>query len=177
MHTCCAPCISHVRDVLCSDFDVISYFYNPNIYPMDEYRARLQELRRFSLLMDFPLHEGEYDQENWQERVRPFASLGERSERCWQCYRIRLDRSFRFARDNGITIVTTVLSISPHKDARMINQIGRELADSYNMEFLEADFKKKNGYKKSVDLSRMYGFYRQNYCGCIYSMKERAGNE
>ena len=176
LHTCCAPCFSYTYEVLKDSFHVVPYYYNPNISPEREYRKRLSELENFTRQLNLDLHIGNYDIRRWTERIKPFRFLGERSERCWNCYQFRLEGSFQFALKNGFEIVTTVLSISPHKDASVINRIGKELEMKYNVEFLEADFKKNNGFKKSVELSRRYGFYRQSYCGCIYSKMERDKN-
>lgn len=173
LHACCAPCISHVYESLKDRYRVHACFYNPNIAPAKEYHLRLHELRKFSELKGFPLIEGEYDFRNWVKNVRDYRFYGERSPRCWQCYRLRLEETFRIALSLNIDLVGTVLSISPHKNAEMINRIGAELSAQYGIGFLEADFKKNDGFKKSVELSRQHGFYRQGYCGCIYSKLER----
>jgi predicted adenine nucleotide alpha hydrolase (AANH) superfamily ATPase len=159
--------------LLRDEYEVISFFYNPNISPPREYEKRFHELQQFALKSGFPLVEGPRDSRNWTERVRNFRFEGERSVRCRECYRIRLEETFKEAVKRQIEIVTTVLSVSPHKDAVMINAIGRELSALYNISFLEADFKKKNGFKKSVEISKENGFYRQAYCGCVYSQHQR----
>ncbi len=173
LHACCAPCISHVYESLKDMYQVHAYFFNPNIAPRNEYSKRLDELKRFAELKDFPLIEGEYTFRSWVKKVRDYRFYGERSRRCWHCYRIRLEETFRKAVSLDIDTVATVLSISPHKDAEMINSIGAELSEKYGVAFLEADFKKNDGFKKSVELSKKYRFYRQEYCGCIYSSLER----
>ncbi len=173
LHTCCAPCIGYVYQLLHDEYEVISFFYNPNISPPSEYEKRLYELQQFAFKSGFPLVEGPRDSRNWTERVKEYRFEGERSRRCRECYRIRLEETFKEAGKRKIDIVTTVLSISPHKDAMMINSIGKELSVLYNIAFLEADFKKKNGFKKSVEISKENGFYRQNYCGCVYSQHQR----
>lgn len=152
---------------------VTAFYYNPNIAPRPEYDKRLIELERFAALKRFSLAVGAYNKSAWSERVQPYRFCGEKSERCWECYRIRLEESFTKAGELGIDAVTTTLTVSPHKDAVMINRIGKELESSKGIEFIAGDFKKENGYKRSVELSRAYGFYRQNYCGCIYSKRER----
>ena len=176
IHTCCAPCFGKVFEELLPSCNVISFFYNPNIAPEFEYNKRLEELRRFSKVKDFEINIGEYDNKRWTTSIRGYRFLGERSERCWECYRIRLEGTFRFAQKKQISMVGTVLSISPHKDADVINSIGKELAQKYGIEFFEANFKKGSGYKKAMEISKKYGFYRQNYCGCIYSKMERGKN-
>ncbi len=153
-----------------------AFFYNPNISLSSEYRLRLGELRVYAEKTGLPLVEGNYDRGRWASLARPFARLGERSERCWVCYRMRLEETFARARSDGFGAVAATLSISPHKNAERINAIGRELSARHGVEFLEADFKKNDGYKKSVEISRREGFYRQQYCGCIYSKMEREGN-
>lgn len=173
LHTCCAPCISHVYELLKESFEPVAFYFNPNIAPEDEYLKRFHELQVYSEKRGFPLIEGEYRLREWVRAVRDYRFYGERSPRCWICYRIRLEETFKKAEALGIDIVATVLSISPHKDAVMINRIGRELAGKYGIEFFEADFKKNNGFKKSVELSKANDFYRQEYCGCIYSKMER----
>jgi len=176
VHACCAPCMSYVYELLADSYSVTVFYYNPNIAPHSEYDRRFAELERFADLKKFPLFVGSYDIGEWTERVKEYRFCGEKSQRCWGCYRMRLDESFKKAGELGIDAVTTSLSVSPHKDALMINRIGKELDKSNGIEFIAADFKKGGGYKKSVDLSRAYGFYRQEYCGCVYSRHERDKN-
>jgi len=159
-----------------TEYQVTAYFYNPNIAPRGEYERRRNELFRFSENESFPVIEGERDHGRWTSIVKEYRRLGERSQRCWECYRIRLERTFQYAAENNFQVVATVLSISPHKDANKINQIGSELERKYGVSFLQADFKKKDGFKKAAEISREYGFYRQDYCGCIYSKLERSTN-
>jgi predicted adenine nucleotide alpha hydrolase (AANH) superfamily ATPase len=173
LHTCCAPCVCYVYELLKDSFDVVSYFFNPNIAPLREFNFRLDELKRFSGMKGMALIAAEGGADEWLAKVSPFAEYGERSERCSACFRCRLESSFQKAIELGIGIVGTSLSISPRKDAGMINRAGAELSEKYNVEFYQADFKKKDGFKKSVELSKMYGFYRQDYCGCVFSKAER----
>ena len=175
LHICCAPCMCYVYELLKDSFDVVSYFFNPNIFPETELNLRLNELRRFSDMKGFTLIESSGGSDEWLAEVSPLAAYGERSVRCFACFRYRLKAAFEKASELGIDTVATSLSISPHKDADMINKAGTELSEAYNINFYEADFKKKDGYKKSVELSRMYGFYRQDYCGCIFSKTEKGG--
>ncbi len=172
IHTCCAPCVSHVYELFAGSHDVTVFYYNPNIAPRDEYGRRLSELERFGRTRGFPLVVGDYNVREWTLRVEKFRDLGERSQRCWECYRFRLEESFKKAKELNIAAVTTSLSISPHKDAVMINSIGKELEGSFGVAFIQEDFKKNDGFRQSVELSRVYGFYRQDYCGCIYSKRE-----
>lgn len=173
LHSCCAPCFSYVFELLREEYDVTAFFFNPNIAPSSEYVKRLNEMERFSSLKGFTLLTGPYSIREWTLQVKPYRFYGEGSVRCRECFRIRLEASFRKAVELGIGCVATTLSISPHKNAGMINSIGSELSEKYGISFLEADFKKKDGFRKSVEMSREHGFYRQNYCGCIYSKLER----
>lgn len=173
LHTCCAPCTGHVYEVLSAEYCVTAFFFNPNISPRTEYNKRLDELKKYALTRNFPLEEGPYDIRGWTARVRPLRFHGERSVRCRECFRFRLGETFKKAEQLRMEAVATSLSISPHKDAAVINALGRELQDQYGIEFHAADFKKQDGYKKSVEISRLHGFYRQDYCGCIYSKMER----
>lgn len=154
-----------------------AFYFNPNIAPRDEYDKRLSELERFALLKRSSLEIGAYDAGDWSRRVSPYPFCGEKSERCGECYRVRLEEAFKKAAELGIDAVTTTLTVSPHKDSSMINRIGKELESSRGIEFIAGDFKKKDGYKRSVEISREYGLYRQNYCGCISSRMERGRRE
>lgn len=176
LHTCCAPCFSYVYELLKPTYNVISFFYNPNIAPLNEYNKRYNELKNFCDEKRIELYSAEHEARRWTSLVKEHRFLGERSERCRICYEIRLKKTFEIAKKNKINAVATTLSISPHKDAIMINKIGKELSMDFGIEFLEADFKKNDGFKKSLELSKAYGFYRQNYCGCIYSKMERDKN-
>jgi len=163
----------YVYELLNDRFKVSAYYYNPNIMPVDEYNTRYNELAGFSSSGKFELLTTEPDRREWIRRVSPYRYCGEKSIRCHECYRVRLEHTFRVAEMEKYDIIATSLSISPHKDAEAINHIGSSLSSEYGIPFLEADFKKKDGFKKSVEMSRSYGFYRQDYCGCIYSMLEK----
>ena len=152
---------------------MVVYYYNPNIAPRSEYDRRLDELDRYARSEAFPLVVGEYDAREWTRAVRGLRHQGERSARCGACFRFRLAGVFRYARENGFAAVATVLSVSPHKDAALFNEVGRSLAAESGIGFIEADFKKHDGFRRATALSRERGFYRQNYCGCIYSKLER----
>lgn len=173
LHTCCAPCVTHVHEVLAGSYRVVSYYYNPNIHPAGEYRKRLAELERYALEKDFSMLAGGYETRAWFDRVKAHRFEGERSQRCRLCISMRLERSFEKARDESIGVVGTTLTVSPHKDAAMINGLGRDLSRKFGIDFLEADFKKHDGYRRSVELARSHGLYRQNYCGCVYSLYPR----
>lgn len=152
---------------------VTLYFCNPNIAPRDEYRRRLAELRRFAASARLTLEVSEADPASWITRVAPLGPLGERSDRCRECIRIRLGESFTAAARLHADAVATTLTVSPHKDAAMIFEIGTRLAEETGIPFLTRDFKKRDGYRRSVEYSRSYGFYRQDYCGCVFSRRER----
>lgn len=172
LHACCAPCSAYVIQLLQKDYDVIGYFYNPNIHPEEEYQKRLAEEKKYFDKLNIELIEGLYDKERWFGLVKDHERDSERGERCWICYRLRLEQAGRFAKDNGYDVFTTTLSLSPHKDFAKIKQIGREIRSQYDIKFLEQDFKKHDGFKRSLEISKCENFYRQNYCGCIYSMKK-----
>lgn len=172
LHTCCAPCSTHVINVLKSEFTITAYFYNPNIHPHDEYERRLHEIKKVCQSSHIELIEGGYEILKWFQGIRGFEAENEGGKRCTVCFQLRLDKTASFARDNGYKFYATTLTISPHKNARVINQIGRKLQEKYGTNFYEADFKKNDGFKRSCELSREYRLYRQNYCGCIFS-KER----
>ncbi len=150
-----------------------AFYYNPNISPESEYRKRLEELEAYSAGIGLKVLVGSYDIRSWTARVKEYRFMGERSPRCRECISMRLEKTFETAAEQGMGRVAATLSISPHKDANMINSIGKELEGRFGIEFFRADFKKNNGYRKSVEISRERGFYRQNYCGCIYSKMER----
>jgi predicted adenine nucleotide alpha hydrolase (AANH) superfamily ATPase len=173
LHTCCAPCIGYVYELLKEKFNVTSFFYNPNIMPISEYRIRFVELESYSIKKKFTLLTEKPDIKNWVRYIKDFSHLGEGSERCWKCYEFRLEKTFQKASELEFNYVATTLSISPHKNASKINEIGRRLSDKYNISFYPADFKKNNGVSKSIAISKTNNFYRQNYCGCIYSKLEK----
>ncbi len=176
LHSCCAPCSSYVLEYLSQYFQITVLYYNPNIYPEEEYEKRVAEqesfLRRFlGRRADFLA--GDYESGRFYEMARGLEELPEGGERCFGCYRLRLQETARRAKELGMDYFTTTLSISPLKNAQKLNEIGEELAKEYGVAYLTSDFKKKDGYKRSVELSREYGMYRQDYCGCVFSLRER----
>jgi predicted adenine nucleotide alpha hydrolase (AANH) superfamily ATPase len=172
VHACCASCSSYVLAHLAETYRVTAYFYNPNIHPESEYELRLAEMRRVCEGLGIELIEGSYRNLRWWKEVAPFKHLPERSERCWVCYRFRLEAAAKKAAEYGIALFTTTLSVSPHKSYERLAAIGREAASMYGIEFLAEDFKKKNGFKISVERSRDMGLSRQDYCGCLMSLEE-----
>ena len=176
LHACCAPCSSYVLEYLSRFFSVTVFFYNPNISPKEEYEKRVSEIQRLISEMEF-VHpvafiEGEYKPEDFYEMARGLEDVPEGGERCFRCYRLRMEEAARLAEQGDYDYFTTTLSISPLKNAGKINEIGQELSQIYKVEHLPSDFKKKNGYKRSIELSHEYGLYRQNYCGCVFSKRE-----
>lgn len=178
LHACCAPCSSYVLEYLSQFFDITIFFYNPNISPEDEYVHRVEEVKR--LVSELPMvHpakvvEGKYDPERFYAMAKGLELVPEGGERCFQCYRLRLEEAAIEAKKGGYDYFTTTLSISPLKNAEKLNSIGKELSEQYGVLYLFSDFKKKNGYKRSVELSAEYHLYRQNFCGCVYSKAEAA---
>lgn len=176
LHACCAPCSSYVLEYLTAHFDITLFFYNPNIAPAAEYEFRVQELRR--LITQMPLArpvkllEGRYDPSEFFDISRGLERIPEGGERCFQCYRLRLEETARTAAENGFEYFTTTLSISPYKNADKLNEIGGILAEAYGVPYLFSDFKKRNGYRRSCQLSADYQLYRQDYCGCVFSKAE-----
>ncbi len=173
LHACCAPCSSYVIEYLSKYFDITLLYYNPNISPVDEYVKRSEELIRLVKDMEgienVSVLSAPYTPSDFYEIARGLESLPEGGERCFKCYRLRLEYSAKYAREKGFDFFSTTLSISPHKNAEVLNTVGGELSDKYGVPYLFSDFKKKNGYKRSIELSVKYGLYRQDYCGCVYS--------
>jgi len=173
LHCCCAPCSTYPLRILRKDFKVTAFFYNPNIHPPKEYIARKEEMESFAARWGVPLIVGEYDVKEWFRRVKRYENEPEGGARCEICYRMRLEKTVKLAREKGIPFFGTTLTISPHKKAVVINRIGKELEEIWGVNFYEADFKKKDGFKISCQISREEGLYRQDYCGCIFSLRER----
>ena len=181
LHSCCAPCSSYVLEYLSQYFSITVFYYNPNIYPPEEYGKRVEEQQRFirELLVKHRVSflEGPYEQERFYEMAKGLELAPEGGERCFKCYRLRLEEAAEMAKAGGFDYFTTTLSISPLKNAEKLNEIGGYLGEAYGVPYLFSDFKKKNGYKRSTELSKEYGLYRQDYCGCVYSMRERAAQK
>ncbi|MDD6254750.1 MAG: epoxyqueuosine reductase QueH [Eubacteriales bacterium] len=183
VHSCCGPCSTAVIERLIPRYRVTVFFYNPNITNEGEYEKRLRTEKKFideynrKLLPEdsVTLIEGPYDPENYLRYVRGFEEEPENGARCSRCFKIRMDMTARFAVKNGFDLFTTTLSVSPHKSTPTIVETGRAIGKKYGIDFLDESFKKKDGFKRSVDLSREYGLYRQNYCGCIFSERPGAG--
>ena len=175
LHSCCAPCSSAVLERISKYFKITILFYNPNITDYEEYLKRKEELKRLikDVGYDIKIMDCDYDKEKFISLALGLENKREGDIRCYKCYKLRLEKTAMEARNNNFDYFTTTLSISPYKNSKWLNEIGEELALKYNINYLYADFKKKNGYKRSVELSNIYHLYRQDYCGCIYSKVER----
>lgn len=175
LHSCCGPCSSAVMERLTSHFEVTVFYFNPNIYPEEEYWHRIREQERLISLFPavHPIHflAGEYHPEDFYEMAKGYERAPEGGERCFRCYRQRLTATARAAKEGNFDYFTTTLSVSPMKDSQKLNAIGGEVAEEWQVNYLFSDFKKKNGYQRSVELSAQYGMYRQNYCGCVFSLR------
>lgn len=177
LHVCCAPCSSYCLEYLSDYFDITVYYYNPNISPESEYRFRLSEEERYISLRDFKnpvsITDSVYDPREFLDAVRGLEREPEGGKRCEKCFRLRLEASAKNAKELGMDCFTTTLTISPLKNAALLNEIGFELGEKYGVMWLPSDFKKREGYKRSIVLSREYDLYRQNYCGCAFSKINR----
>jgi predicted adenine nucleotide alpha hydrolase (AANH) superfamily ATPase len=171
LHDCCAPCGAYVvNELLDKGYDVTVYFYNSNIIPEEEYELRLQEMQRFCAEKKVPLIVAKYNHEDWLTSVAGFEKEPEGGARCEKCFMHRLGEVAQKAMEDGFEIFATTLTVSPHKPVEMINKIGHEFADFYNIKFLDTIWRENDGYKKACQLSKEYGFHRQNYCGCEFSV-------
>ena len=181
LHSCCAPCSSYCLEYLSRYFEITVLYYNPNISPEEEFRKRAEEQRR--LISEMPVKNpvelvvDEYDPSEFFNAVRGLEKAPEGGERCFVCYRLRLERAARYAMEHGFDYFCSTLSISPLKNAQKLNEIGAELSEIYSVPNLPNDFKKKGGYLRSIELSREYGLYRQNYCGCVFSKRNSENAE
>ncbi|MBR1386474.1 MAG: epoxyqueuosine reductase QueH [Bacilli bacterium] len=177
LHVCCAPCSSYVLEYLNKYFDITVFYYNPNISSIDEYNKRLKEEERF--VKEYPFKNeikvvrGSYENERFEEMIKGLEKEKEGGPRCFKCYRLRLLESAKYAKEHNFDYFTTTLTISPYKNATVLNEIGHDLEKLYNIKYLYSDFKKKNGYKRSIELSHEYNLYRQDYCGCTYSIRNK----
>ena len=176
LHSCCAPCSSYVLEYLSDYFEITVFYYNPNISPAEEYEKRAAEQQHLirELPAKHPIHlvVGAFEPERFYAVSRGLEQVPEGGERCFRCFRLRLEEAAKMAAEGGFDYFATTLTISPLKNAQKLNEIGEELSELYKVEHLPSDFKKKNGYKRSVELSALYGLYRQNYCGCVFSKRD-----
>ena len=179
LHACCAPCSSYCLEYLREAFALTVFFYKPNLTEQEEYRRRVEEEKRLIALMNgqegssqIEILEGRYEPERFLEAAKGLETCKEGGERCVRCFALRLGETARVAAEGGFDFFTTSLTISPLKNSALLNRIGAQEGERYGVRFLPSDFKKNNGYLRSTQLSRLYGLYRQNYCGCIYSKVE-----
>lgn len=174
LHSCCGPCSSYVLEYLDPYFEITIFYDNPNIQPESEYRHRLAEQKKVidRINPKIRLIEGDYDPKRYAKAVQGLEHLGEGTERCWACYELRMREACQRAKEEGMDYYATTLSISPYKNADKINEIGERIAKEVGIPHLPSDFKKRGGYQRSIELSKEWGIYRQDYCGCIYSLRE-----
>lgn len=181
LHSCCAPCSSYCLEYLSQYFRITVLYYNPNLYPVEEYERRVFEQRKLIAALPaknkISLVEMKGEPEEFYSAVRGLEQIKEGGERCFACFRLRLERAAKYAKKNGFDFFTTTLTISPLKNAAKLNEIGEAAGKKFGVRHLPSDFKKKNGYKRSVELSKIYGLYRQDYCGCVFSKREREQKE
>ena len=177
LHSCCAPCSSYVLEYLSDYFEITVFYYNPNVFPENEYTKRILEQQMLIADMNFkhPVSfiAGNYNREAFYDIAAGLEHLREGGERCFKCYELRLEEAARVAKEAEFDYFTTTLSISPLKNAEKLNEIGNKIGNKYDVKYLQSDFKKKNGYKRSVELSEQFGLYRQDYCGCEFSYRDR----
>lgn len=175
LHSCCAPCSSHVISALKDYFDITILYYNPNISPIQEYEKRKQEQINFIKQLDcgIKIMDCDYDNDVYEECIKGLENEKEGGARCLKCFRLRLEKTAKLASINNFDYFCTTLTVSPYKNSQVINSIGKELMNIYNVKWLYSDFKKEEGYKHSIALSKQYNLYRQDYCGCIYSIRNK----
>ncbi len=177
LHACCAPCSSSVLERLANYFEITIYYYNPNITDKEEYDKRIAEIKRLISIVNskykISFLEGNYEPDKFWEIAKGLEKEPERGKRCYKCYHLRLEETAKIAEEKSFPYFCTTLTLSPHKNSNWINEIGENLDKTYQTTYLYSDFKKKNGYKRSIELSKEYQLYRQDYCGCIYSKRDK----
>ena len=176
LHSCCAPCSSWVITFLTKYFDITILYYNPNISPVEEYNKRKKEQIRLIKEIDkvnkIDILDCDYDNDIYEEKIKGYENCPERGARCTICFDLRLRKTAELAKENKYDYFCSTLTVSPYKNSNLINQIGEKIGKEYNINWLYSDFKKQNGYKNSIELSKKYNLYRQDYCGCIYSQRK-----
>ena len=173
LHSCCAPCSTSVLARLCELFTVTVFYSNSNVYPREEFEKRLFEQKRFCKIKNIPVIEDEYLHGDFTALAASLENESEGGERCKRCIAYRMEKTAEFAKAHGFEYFTTTLSVSPHKNAEILNRVGAAMGEKYDVKYLMADFKKKNGYLRSLQLSKEFDLYRQDYCGCLYSKPEK----
>ena len=176
LHSCCGPCSTSVIERLKPFFELVVYFYNPNIFPKDEYTRRAFEQSNYLEKLGIEYIQGDYEIDQYESVVKGLEEEKEGGRRCLECFRLRLEKTAQMADKMNIGYFTTTLTVSAHKNSQLINEAGLKIAGRYNTKFLVSDFKKEGGYQKSIEISKEQGMYRQDYCGCIYSKNERENN-
>ena len=171
LHSCCGPCSTQVIDFLKNNYDITIYYYNPNIDTNEEYQHRLSEQKRYCQIVGVPVVEDGYNSGDFLEKVKGFENEKEGGARCPICFKLRLQKTAQKAKALGFDIFGTTLTVSPHKNAEIINAIGKSVGYDEDIEFLEGNYKKQDGYKKSIEFSKKYNLYRQTYCGCKFSRR------
>lgn len=172
LHSCCGPCSTVVIERLKEDYDLTVFYFNPNIEPKEEYEKRKTEQKKVCEFFDIPFIDFDYDNAGWLKFVEGLENEREGGARCEKCFYFRLNCTAKYAKQNDFDIFATTLSVSPHKNTNVINKVGEEISTKYDIEFLPESFKKKDGYLRSINLSKEFGLYRQNYCGCQFSMRK-----
>ena len=176
LHSCCAPCSSWVITFLTKYFDITILYYNPNISPIEEYNKRKKEqiklIKEIDTINKIDIIDCDYDNEIYEHHIKGYEECPERGARCTICFNLRLEKTASLAKDNHYDYFCSTLTVSPYKNASLINEIGETLSKKYDVKWLYSDFKKNNGYKNSIELSKKYNLYRQDYCGCVYSQRK-----
>ena len=177
LHSCCAPCSSYVISYLSNYFDITIFYYNPNISPMDEYLKRKEEqirlIKEIKTKNKLDIIDCDYDNDLYEKSIKGLENEPERGNRCTVCFNLRLNKTAEIAKKFNYDYFGTTLTVSPYKNSNLINEIGLDISKKYDINYLVSDFKKKNGYKKSIELSKEFNLYRQNYCGCKYSKRTK----
>lgn len=177
LHSCCAPCSSYVIETLTKYFDITILYYNPNIEPYEEYLKRKEEeirfIKEFNNINKLDIMDCDYDLDKFRAMTKGLEEIPEGGIRCFKCYELRMRKTASIAKENNFDYFATTLTVSPYKNSNKLNEIGAKLQEEYGIKYLYSDFKKKEGYKRSIELSKQYNLYRQNYCGCVYSRKQK----
>ena len=174
LHSCCAPCAGEIMEaVAASDIDTTVYFYNPNIHPIEEYELRKEENKRYCEALNFKFIDADYDKDNWFDRIKGLEDEPERGQRCTKCFDMRFERSALFAHENNFSLFATTLGISRWKDLNQVNNSGLRAANRYdNLTFWDFNWRKQGGSSRMIEISKREEFYQQEYCGCVYSLRD-----
>lgn len=176
LHSCCGPCSTVVIERLKDKYDLTVFYYNPNIEPFEEYEKRKIEQMKVCEKNQVPFVDFDYDNSSWREFVKGLENEKEGGVRCEKCFVYRLSQTAKYAKEHGFDVFATTLTVSPHKNSEVINRVGQEISKLENIAYLTESFKKKDGYLRSINLSKEMGLYRQNYCGCLFGKNQIKGN-